>query len=99
MRALLRDTVFERQQDSPDALDDDHLVAYAAECGADREQVRNDLDSDMFEPKVRADFMSGARSGVNGTPTFFVNGVRFEGDWTNPKLFAAALREEAVSTL
>ena len=30
-------------------------------------------------PRVREDFMSGVRSGVNGTPTFYVNGVRHEG--------------------
>jgi len=35
------------------------------------------------------------RSGVNGTPTFFVNGVRFEGDWTNADAFTAALEEAA----
>jgi protein-disulfide isomerase len=35
------------------------------------------------------------RSGVNGTPTFFVNGRRFEGDWGDPDAFAAALQEIA----
>jgi protein-disulfide isomerase len=28
---------------------------------------------------VREDFMSGVRSGVNGTPTFFINGRRHDG--------------------
>jgi protein-disulfide isomerase len=35
------------------------------------------------------------RSGVNGTPTFFINGARFEGDWTNFREFAAALEAAA----
>jgi hypothetical protein len=48
-----------------------------------------------FEENAR-DFMSGVRSGVNGTPTFFINDVRFEGDWSNPKFFAAALMEGAA---
>jgi protein-disulfide isomerase len=92
----MHDAIFEHQRDSADALDDDHLIAYAAGCGADPAQVRQDLDSNKFEEKVRADFMTGVRSGVNGTPTFFVNGVRFEGDWTKPKFFAAALQEGAA---
>jgi protein-disulfide isomerase len=41
--------------------------------------------------RVRADFMSGVRSGVNGTPTFFINGHRFDGDWSDEDAFAAAL--------
>jgi protein-disulfide isomerase len=39
--------------------------------------------------------MSGVRSGVNGTPTFFINGRRFDGDWTSVDTFVAAL-EAAV---
>jgi protein-disulfide isomerase len=94
----MHDSIFEHQRDSTDALDDEHLIAYAGQCGADPAQVREDLDSNKFEQKVRADFMTGVRSGVNGTPTFFVNGARFEGDWTRPKAFALALNESAVST-
>jgi protein-disulfide isomerase len=92
----MHDTIYEHQQDSPVALDDAHLVRYAASSGADPEQVARDLANDTFEEHVRADFMSGVRSGVNGTPTFFINGVRFEGDWSNPKFFAAALLEGAA---
>ena len=93
----MHDTIYEHQQDSADALDDEHLVAYAEECGADPVQVARDLADDTFEEAVRADFMSGVRSGVNGTPTFFINGVRFEGNWTDPKEFALALEEAAAS--
>jgi protein-disulfide isomerase len=39
--------------------------------------------------------MSGVRSGVNGTPTFFINGTRFEGEWTNASAFIEALEEAA----
>jgi protein-disulfide isomerase len=38
---------------------------------------------------VREDFMSGVRSGVNGTPTFFINGVRHDAEWDEETLVAA----------
>jgi len=37
------------------------------------------LETGEFTAKVRADFSSGVRSGVNGTPTFFINGIRYDG--------------------
>ena len=91
--------IYEHQQDSDDALDDAHLVRYAASAGADPAQVKRDLDNDAFEERVKSDFMSGVRSGVNGTPTFFINGVRFEGDWGNVNAFAAALNEAAHASV
>lgn len=87
--------IFEHQRDSRDALDDAHLVRYAADSGADPVQVKLDLENGTFEAKVKADFISGIHSGVNGTPTFFINGRRFEGDWTDLPVFAAALDEAA----
>lgn len=84
-------SIFTHQQESPDALDDEHLVRYAVEAGADAAQVEADLASGIHRSRVRADFLSGVRSGVNGTPTFFINGVRFDGDWTHPTEFARAL--------
>ena len=40
--------------------------------------LRKALETREFAPRVRADFSGGARSGVNGTPTFFVNGKRHD---------------------
>ena len=42
--------------------------------------------------KVREDFMSGVRSGVNGTPTFYVNGARHDGSWDAASLLGALQR-------
>jgi protein-disulfide isomerase len=67
--------LFEHQ----DALDDDMLVNHAVQIGLDRQRFVEDLDSHRFIPRIREDLSSGARSGVNGTPTFFVNGLRYEG--------------------
>jgi protein-disulfide isomerase len=45
----------------------------------DVDRFAGDLTAHRHEQKIRADFLSGVRSGVNGTPTFFVNGVRHDG--------------------
>jgi protein-disulfide isomerase len=93
----MHDTIFEHQRDSAAALDDAHLLRYAVAAGVDAERVRADIAAAAFEDRIRGDFMSGVRSGVNGTPTFFINGVRYDGDWTNVAAFAAALERAASS--
>jgi protein-disulfide isomerase len=91
----MHDAIYKHQQDSSAALDDVHLVDYAADAGADPAVVQTDLDSGIHADRVRSDFVSGVRSGVNGTPTFFINGARFEGDWTKAREFEAALEAAA----
>jgi protein-disulfide isomerase len=44
---------------------------------------------------VRSDFRGGVRSGVNGTPTFFIQGERYDGAWTDPATFLRALEAAA----
>lgn len=39
--------------------------------------------------RVREDFLSGVRSGVNGTPTFYINGIRPDGSYDHDTLLAA----------
>ncbi|MCD6038489.1 MAG: protein-disulfide isomerase [Nitrososphaeraceae archaeon] len=36
--------------------------------------------------RVREDFLSGIRSGVNGTPTFYINGMRYNDSWDQETL-------------
>jgi protein-disulfide isomerase len=95
---IMHHAIFEHQQDSFDALDDAHLERYAAKAGADAAQVKVDLDGGAHAERVQSDFLSGVRSGVNGTPTFFVNGRRFEGDWTDRNAFTAALEAAAQTS-
>ena len=92
----MHDLMYDHQRDGDDSLDDAHLVHYAGQAGADPAAVALDLAGDTYEPVVKASFMTGVRSGVNGTPTFFVNGQRYEGDWTSPDAFTAALEEAAT---
>ncbi|MGB7849126.1 MAG: thioredoxin domain-containing protein [Candidatus Acidiferrum sp.] len=51
--------------------------------------LRGALEKQEFLPKVRADFTSGVRSGVNGTPTFFINGQRHDAPFEYEDLVAA----------
>lgn len=62
-----------------DDLDVDHLYAWARSIGLDMDRFEQDLSDHAYEGKVHEDFMSGVRSGVNGTPTLFINGQRYEG--------------------
>ncbi len=81
----MHDALFENQR----ALGDEHLVRYAAAHGLDRERFTGDMSEHTYAPRVREDFMSGVRSGVNGTPTFFINGVRYDDSWDAETLLAA----------
>lgn len=71
----MHDVLFEHQ----DALDLESLVDYASRLGLDAARFQRDLKSHKFKEAVYQDFMSGVRSGVNGTPTLYINGDRYEG--------------------
>jgi protein-disulfide isomerase len=58
------------------------LLVLAKSIDLDLEQFAEDLTQRKYEARVRRDFLSGVRSGVNGTPTFFINGVRHNGGWS-----------------
>jgi NhaA family Na+:H+ antiporter len=74
--------------DHQDALEDDDLVRYAAELGLDVERFERELRTGVYTERVREDFMSGVRSGANGTPSFFINGYRYDGPWDLDSLVA-----------
>jgi protein-disulfide isomerase len=86
----MHDALYENQND----LTNDGLLRIAASVGLDEQTLKNDLSSAKFEDRVYEDFMSGVRSGVNGTPTFFINDIRYDGRWDYETL-VAALREVA----
>jgi protein-disulfide isomerase len=88
----MHDMLFANQ----DALTAPDLVAYAAELGLDAGQVAADLAGHVYEPRVREDFLGGARSGVSGTPTFFINDVRYGGDYDFESLLRAVRKAARV---
>lgn len=71
------------------ALEDEDLISYAARLGIHPDWAAFALASHTFADRVREDFMSGVRSGVNGTPTFFINGIRYDEPWDEPTLLEA----------
>jgi protein-disulfide isomerase len=86
----MHDTLFEQQR----ALDDDHLLQHAAALGLDTEVFEREMTEHRYAARVREDFLSGVRSGVNGTPTFFINGLRHDDSYDRDTLLAAIERAE-----
>jgi protein-disulfide isomerase len=71
----MHDLLFENQN----ALEDEDLAAYAGELGLDKTRLIREVTSSVYALRIREDFKSGVRGGVNGTPTFFINGERYDG--------------------
>jgi protein-disulfide isomerase len=61
------------------ALEDEDLAAYARELGLDERRLIREVTSSLYAAHIREDFKNGIRGGVNGTPTFFINGERYDG--------------------
>jgi protein-disulfide isomerase len=64
-------------------------LALAKALGLSERVLVEALEDGTFRPKVRSDFMGGLRSGVNATPTFFINGRRHDGAYGFHDLIAA----------
>lgn len=77
----MHDAIFEHQR----SLDDNLLQRLATSLALDIGQFQKDMQLEELAAKVDNDFESGMRSGVNGTPAFFVNGRKFEGGATDLK--------------
>jgi NhaA family Na+:H+ antiporter len=73
----MHELLYEQQR----VLDQTHLIQLAAELGLDTERFERELNEHVHADRVRQDFRSGVHSGANGTPAFFLNGVRYDGAW------------------
>jgi protein-disulfide isomerase len=74
------------------ALEDVDLLARAGKLALDVGRFQAELEGGSHQAHVRKDFQSGVRSGVNGTPTFFINGVRHDGGIDVDSLLDALVR-------
>jgi len=73
----MHDLLYENQYRLGDRL----LEELTQKIDLDPAQLRDALEKGKFQPRVRADFVGGVRSGVNGTPTFFIGGIRHDGPY------------------
>lgn len=87
----MHEVLFANQQ----ALMPADLLKYAAAIGLEIDRFAADLEGHRYALVVREHFLSGLRSGVNGTPTFFVNGVRHNGAYDAESLLDAVARAGA----
>lgn len=78
----MHDVIFENQK----RLYNRALLEYAQIIGLQQEKFEADLDNPELIEKVESDFESGLRSGVNATPTFFINGEKYTGSWEGDNL-------------
>jgi protein-disulfide isomerase len=58
---------------------DENLIALGRRAGLDADRFERDYENARYEPLVRADFQKGLDVGVNGTPTYFINGKMLVG--------------------
>jgi protein-disulfide isomerase len=83
----MHDYLFEHQK----TLDDNHLLQYAGELGLDIDKFKKEVSEHTYAPLIEESLKSGIDSGVKGTPTFFVNGERYEDSW-DLEIFSNFLR-------
>jgi protein-disulfide isomerase len=87
----MHDLLYENQG----ALEDENLVEYAAELGLDDTRLIREVTSEVYARRIREDFKNGVRGGVNGTPTFFINGERYDGEFSLKHLLNALTAQSA----
>jgi protein-disulfide isomerase len=87
----MHDALYEHQEQ----LGPDLVTRIAKRLNLDMPRFQEDLASRRFRDHVKRDFSGGVRSGVNGTPTFFIDGVRYDGTLDEQSL-ESALRQSIV---
>jgi protein-disulfide isomerase len=88
----MHDYIFHHQH----TLEDSDLEHFAEAVGLDMQQFARDMAERPYMSRIEEDLKSGIRSGVRGTPTFFINGILYPGSWEQEALLAA-LEEAGAS--
>jgi protein-disulfide isomerase len=88
----MHDVLFEQQQ----WMEPDIIARWAKGIGLDMQKFGHDVTGEAVAKRIKDDRQSGIRSGVNGTPTFYINGTRYDGSPDDESLLAALESELAV---
>jgi protein-disulfide isomerase len=73
----MHDLLYENQASLREVL----LMKLADSLHPSSSQLKTSFADERYHDRARGDFMGGVRSGVNGTPTFFINGERHDGSY------------------
>jgi len=84
----MHDALYENQK----RLGQELIQTLVERLHLDATRFEADLTERKFQARVKHDFMGGVRSGVNGTPGFFINGQRYDESWDEEPLTAALLK-------
>lgn len=86
----MHDILYENQE----FLDIPDLLNYAQLLNLSAKDLHTTIINKTFASKIKNDFMGGVRSGVNGTPSFFINGNRHDGSFEYEDLLIALEQAE-----
>lgn len=89
----MHDALYEHQK----SLGDTKIKELADSLKLDGTTLLEQVHRQVFADRIEEDFESSVVSGVNGTPTFFINGHRFNGSWSDPEEFREALEHASRS--
>ena len=88
----MHDVIYENQQ----WLDAEGLARWAHQLGLADSPLEKALERPEIAKRIEEDHRGGILSGVNGTPTFYINGERFDGSPDYESLLAALESELAL---
>jgi len=86
----MHDLLYENQE----YLDMPNLHTYAKSLDLSTADLQTAIENETFDNKIESDFIGGVRSGVNGTPSFFINGIRHNGSFEYEALLIALEQAE-----
>jgi protein-disulfide isomerase len=81
----MHDLLFQNQAQLGSGL----YAELCATLGLDADELQEALATKKYQARVRSDFTGGVRSGVNGTPTFFIDDERYDDSFDYPTLLGA----------